>query len=44
MNTWIQALVTLFSDWALGAWQIKKTRDQEREFYSLKENKTLVRE
>lgn len=44
MNTWMQALVTLFSAWALGAWQIKKTRDQEREFYSLKENKALVRE
>lgn len=44
MNTWIQALVTLFSAWALGAWQIEKTRDQEREFYILKEKKTLVRE
>lgn len=44
MNTWIQALVTLFSAWALGAWQVKKTRDQEREFYILKENKALVRE
>ena len=44
MNTWIQALVTLFSAWALGAWQIKKTKDQEREFYILKENKALVRE
>ena len=44
MNTWMQALLTLFSAWALGAWQIKKTRDQEREFYSLKENKALVRE
>ena len=44
MNTWIQALVTLFSAWARGAWQVKKTRDQEREFYILKENKALVRE
>lgn len=44
MNTWFQALVTLFSAWALGAWQIEKTRDQEREFYILKENKALVRE
>lgn len=44
MNTCLQALITLFSAWALGAWQIKKTKDQEREFYSLKENKALVRE
>lgn len=40
----LQALLTLFSAWALGAWQIKKTKDQEREFYILKENKALVRE
>ncbi|WP_099208339.1 hypothetical protein [Urinicoccus timonensis] len=37
-------MVTLFSAWTLGAWQIEKTRDQEREFYILKENKALVRE
>ena len=43
MNTWLQALILSFLLGPRGLAN-QKSKDQEREFYSLKEKKALVRE
>lgn len=40
-GSFLGSIITLLSAWILTRWQIKKSKDQEREFYILREDDAL---
>lgn len=40
-GSFLGSIITLLSAWTLTHWQIKKSKDQEREFYILREDDAL---